>query len=266
MKDVSERALDEWLDFATELADTAHAMLSTAGRVRPDAEVKPDRSFVTAFDLEIERRLREVITARYPTHGILGEEGDPASNDAELVWILDPIDGTAPFVAGVPVYGTLIALMHEGRSILGIIDQAMTPDRWIGARGRPTRHTLGVCRTRPCAHLGNAILTSCNPDFFTAAERPALDALRETTAWRIFGSACMAYGLLASGRTDIAIDTAFKVHDFAPFAPIIEGAGGRITDWEGKPLTLKSGPTVLAAGRSERHSEALAIVQRALSK
>lgn len=264
--DIAERSLDEWLTFATKLADTAHAMLSAAGRVRPDAEVKPDRSFVTAFDLEIEHRLREMIAARYPTHGILGEEGEPAAIDAELVWVLDPIDGTAPFIAGVPVYGTLIALMLEGRSILGIIDQACTPDRWIGVRGRPTRHTQGVCRTRTCATMGQAILTSCNPDFFSPADRPALDALRKATAWRIFGSACMAYGLMASGRTDIAIDTGFKVHDFAPYVPIIEGAGGRITDWDGKPLTLTSGPTVLAAGQPDRHTEALAIVQSALSR
>lgn len=262
----SERALDEWLAFAGELADTAHAMLAPAGRVRPDAEVKPDHSFVTAFDLEIEQRLREKIAKRYPSHGILGEEGEPSAIDAELVWVLDPIDGTAPFIAGVPVYGTLISLTHNGAPILGIIDQASTPDRWIGARGRPTLHTNGPCRTRPCASLASAILTSSNPDFFPAADVRALDAMRKATAWRIFGSACMAYGLMASGRTDVAIDTGFKVHDFAPFVPIIEGAGGRITDWEGRPLTLTSGPTVLAAGQPERHAEALAIVHRALSK
>lgn len=257
-----EAAVSDWLAFALELADTAHAMLAAAGRVRPDIEVKPDRSFVTAFDLEIEQRLREKIEARYPSHGILGEEGEPTAIDAELVWVLDPIDGTAPFIAGVPVYGTLISLTLDGAPIIGIIDQASTPDRWVGARGRPTRHTQGVCRTRRCACLAQAILTSSNPDFFPHADVPVLAALRAATAWRIYGSACMAYGLLASGRTDVAVDTGFKVHDFAPFVPIIEGAGGRITDWDGKPLTLTSGPTVLAAGEPARHADALAIVQR----
>lgn len=262
----SDRALDEWLAFALELADTAHAMLAPAGRLRPDAVVKPDRSFVTALDGEIERCLRSTIEKRYPSHGILGEETGPSRIDAELVWVLDPVDGTAPFIAGIPVYGTLIALALEGRPVLGIIDQAATPDRWIGVEGRPTRHTSGPCRARPCASLGQAILTASNPDFFAAAERPALDALREATAWRIYGGCCMSYGLLASGRTDIAIDTGFKVYDFAPFVPIVAGAGGAITDWTGAPLTLTSGPRVLAAGDPDRHREALALVAAALSR
>ena len=262
---ISDRALDEWLAFAIELADTAHGMLAAADGVRPDAVVKPDRSFVTAFDGEIEQRLRAMIEARYASHGILGEEGDASGIDAELVWVLDPIDGTAPFIAGVPVYGTLISLTRDGRPILGIIDQAATADRWIGVRGRPTRHTSGPCRTRPCDRLGSAILTTSNPDFFADDERPALEALRRATAWRIYGGCCMSYGLLASGRTDVAIDTGLKVYDYAPFVPIIEGAGGVITDWEGLPLTLHSGPRILAAGTADRHREALALVQSAMA-
>lgn len=261
----SEQALDEWLAFAVELADEANSILVPAGRVRPDAVTKPDRSFVTSLDLAIEQRLRERIAKRFPNHGILGEEGEPTAIDAELVWVLDPIDGTAPFIVGMPVYGTLISLALNGTPILGIISQGATQDRWIGARGRPTRHSSGPCRTRECGSLGQAILTCSNPDFFPIDDLPALDALRGVTAWRIYGGACMAYGLLASGRTDIALDTGFKAHDFAPYVPIIEGAGGKITDWHGKPLTLASGPTILAAGQAERHAEALAIVQQALA-
>ena len=263
--EISDRALDEFVGFALELADAAHAMLAPAGRVRPDTTVKPDRSFVTSFDLEIERRLRALIGARFPAHGVIGEEHDATDAQAELVWVLDPIDGTAPFIAGAPVYGTLIALALGGRPIVGVIAQAATADRWVGARGRPTRHTDGICRTRACPSLGQAILTSSNPDFFAADETPALDALRARTAWRIYGTACMAYGLLASGRTDVALDTGFKVHDFAPYVPIVEGAGGIITDWEGRPLTLDSGPRILATGDPERHAEALAAVRTAMA-
>ena len=261
----SDRALDEWLAFAVELADAAHAMLAPAGRIRPDAVVKPDRSFVTSLDGEIEVRLRGMIEARFPSHGILGEEGDPSRIDAECVWILDPIDGTAPFIAGVPVYGTLISLAVSGTPVLGIIDQAATADRWIGAQGRQTRHTAGPCKTRACPDLRQAIMTTSNPDFFAPAERPALDALRGVTAWRIYGGCCMSYGLLASGRTDVAIDTGLKIYDYAPFVPIIEGAGGVITDWEGHPLTLTSGPRILAAGDPARHREALALVQSVMT-
>jgi inositol-phosphate phosphatase / L-galactose 1-phosphate phosphatase / histidinol-phosphatase len=261
----SDRVLDGWLAFAGTLADTAHAMLAPAGGVRPEAVVKPDRSFVTSLDGEIEQRLRAMIEKRFPEHGILGEEGDPKNLDAELLWVLDPIDGTAPFIAGVPVYGTLISLMLEGRPILGIIDMAATADRWTGASGRQTLHTGGPVRTRACASLQQAILTSSNPDFFADSERLALDALRRDTAWRIYGGCCMSYGLLASGRTDVACDTGFKVYDYAPFVPIIEGAGGVITDWEGQPLGLTSGPRVLAAGEPARHRDALALVQKAMA-
>lgn len=268
MRPLGTHVGDDIIAFALELADAAHAMLAPAGRLRPDADLKPDRSFVTAFDLEIEHRLREMILARYPAHGILGEEVGAERPDAEFIWVLDPIDGTAPFIAGSPVYGTLIALAHAGHPVLGVIDQAATEDRWIGARGRPTVHMRGAslssCRTRACASLADAILTTSNPDFFPERELPALNALRKATAWRIYGACCMAYGLLASGRTDVAIDTGFKVHDFAPFVPIIEGAGGRITDWEGRPLTLDSGPRVLAAGTAARHDEARALIARVL--
>ena len=263
---IPDTRLDQLVEFAIELANEAHGMLAPAGQVRPDAVLKPDRSFVTELDALIEARLREKIERRYPQHGILGEEGDPTRIDAEYVWIVDPIDGTAPFITGVPVYGTLISLAVGGRPVLGIIDQALTPDRWIGVTGRATQHTLGPCRTRPCADLKQAILTTSNPDFFAAAERPALEALREATAWRIYGGCCLAYGLLASGRTDVAIDTGLKIYDYAPFVPIIEGAGGVITDWEGRPLVLTSGPRVLASGTAACHAEAIALVQSALTR
>jgi fructose-1,6-bisphosphatase/inositol monophosphatase family enzyme len=142
---VPDHELDDFVAFATELADAAHAMLAPAGRWHPEMTVKADRSFVTAFDIEIERRLRAMIADRYPSHGILGEEGQAKDANAEFVWVLDPIDGTAPYIAGAPVYGTLIALAHARIPVIGVIDQAATDDRWIGARGRPTRHSHGTC-------------------------------------------------------------------------------------------------------------------------
>ena len=128
-----------FLPFALELADTAHAILSKAGGVRPTAEVKPDRSFVTSLDGEIERVLRDMITAKYPEHGILGEELGSVNLDNDLVWVLDPIDGTAPFIAGIPVYGTLISLCYKSKPVIGIIDMASTNDRWVGVKGHATQ-------------------------------------------------------------------------------------------------------------------------------
>lgn len=258
--------LDAWLRFAHELADAAHALLAPAAELRPEVQVKADRSFVTALDAQIEARLREMIGARFPTHGIVGEEAGTTAADADVVWVLDPIDGTAPFVAGVPVFGTLIALAVEQVPVLGVMHLPVTNQRWVGAAGRATTLNGAPVRTRACASLERAILSASNPDFFSPAERPALDALRERTAWRIYGGCCMSYGLLASGRTDLAIDAGFKIYDYAPFAPMLAGAGGVISDWAGRPVTLTSGAQVLAAGDLARHREALALIEQALSR
>lgn len=256
--------LDEWLAFANLLADAARAILGPAARQRPDVEVKADRSFVTALDARIEAELRERIESRYPSHGIVGEEEAPKRADTELVWVLDPIDGTAPFIAGVPVFGTLIALARNGVPLIGVMDLPVTAQRWVGVAGRATTLDGAPIRTRRCPALSEAILSTSNPDFYRPHERPALDALRERTAWRIYGGCCMSYGLLAQGRTDLAIDTGLKVWDYAPFRPIIEGAGGAITDWQGRPLTLQSGPQIVAAGDPQLHAQALALIDAAV--
>ncbi len=250
----------EHVAFAIELADRARAVMGARLAAPPDIEIKPDSSYVTDTDKAIERDLRAMIARVYPGHGILGEEYGPENAEAEHVWSLDPIDGTAAFVAGLPVFGTLIALLHGGRPVVGIIDHLVTDDRWIGARGRPTTRNGAVIRTRRCALLARAMLSASNPDFFAPEERPRFERLRAATQWRIYGGSCYSYGLLASGRTDVAIDTGLSIHDYAPYAPILEGAGGIITDWEGRPITIDTGPQILAAGDPERHAEALALI------
>jgi len=257
---------DELTRFAETLADTARQMFAPNIGLAPNVEVKTDRTLVTALDQAIEIRLRELIEARWPAHGIYGEEHGPIRLDAQYVWVLDPIDGTAAFIAGVPVFGTLIALMHRGTPVLGIIDLPVTQDRWVGAAGRPTLFRGQPCRTRTCPALADAMLSTSNPDLYQPEESPVLDALRARTRWRIYGTACTAYGLLASGRTDMAIDVGLKLWDYAPCVPIIEGAGGVITDWDGQPLRLENwGARVLAAGDPARHREALALGRRHLA-
>ncbi|MBL8325887.1 MAG: inositol monophosphatase [Rubrivivax sp.] len=260
-----DRQLDEWLGFAHGLADAAHALLAPAAALRPEVQVKADRSFVTALDAQIEQRLRELIGQRYPHHGILGEEAGAAALDAEAVWILDPIDGTAPFVAGVPVFGTLIALAWRGVPVIGLMHLPVTGQRYVGVAGRASTLNGTPLRTRACPSLGAAILTTSNPDFLSDGERPAFEALRQRTAWRIYGGCCLSYGLLAAGRTDVAIDAGFKIYDYAPFRPLIEGAGGTVTDWQGRPVMLASGSQVLAAGDAARHREALHLIEASLA-
>lgn len=269
--------LDAHLAFAQQLAQEARGMyapyigrLANATRSAtrsglPQAEIKPDSSLVTALDHAIEAHLRLRIEDAYPRHGIYGEEGGTVRLDAEHVWVLDPIDGTAPFLAGVPVFGTLIALLHRGTPVLGVMDFPATEDRWVGAAGRPTQHQGKACRTRACGRLDDAMLSTSNPDFYAPHELPAFQALRDRTRWRIYGGCCLAYGLLAAGRTDIAIDARLALYDYAPFIPVIQGAGGVITDWNGRALGLDNPASrILAAGDPNRHREALGLVRHAM--
>lgn len=168
--------------------------------------------------------LRERIADRHPAHGVLGEEEGPANPGAALTWAPDPVDGTAAFVAGVPVHGALIAVVRDGAPVLGIVDMHRTGGRWLGVRDRPTLHGGRPCRTRICAALDAASLSVSIPDFFGPEARPALDRLRKATAWRVWGASCLACGLLASARTDLALDDGFGVQDFAGFVPVTEGA------------------------------------------
>jgi histidinol phosphatase-like enzyme (inositol monophosphatase family) len=257
-----ERYQDAHLAFAIELGDRSRQVMSRALAERPKFEIKPDSSYVTETDKGIERELRAMIAVAFPAHGILGEEFGALNAGAEYVWVLDPIDGTAAFVAGLPVFGTLIALLHDGVPVVGIIDHLVTNDRWIGAAGRPTTRNGRPVRTRSCPNLSQAMLSASNPDFFSAEERPLFERLRSRTQWRIYGGSCFSYGLLASGRTDIAIDSGLSIHDYAPYVPILAGAGGVITDWAGEPITIRSGRQILAAGDPERHAEALSLLRR----
>ena len=158
------------------------------------------------------------------------------------------------------MFGTLIALLRDGVPVVGIIDHLVTNDRWLGLAGQPTTRNGAVVRTRKCPSLARAMMSASNPDFFDAAEKPKFERLRSQTQWRIYGGSCFSYGLLASGRTDIAVDSGLSIHDYAPFVPVIEGAGGVITDWSGAPVTVHTKKQILAAGDPERLGEALKIL------
>lgn len=253
--------LATYATFAVDIADVARAMLAEASTSKRGVEVKPDRSFVTDLDRAIEQKLRGLIAARYPEHGIIGEEEGREREGAAWQWILDPIDGTAPFIAGVPVFGTLVALARDGVPVLGIMDLAASGNRWIGLEGEPTTLNGQDVRVRSVSGLDAAIMACMNPDFFTPEERKPLDALTRNTAWRIYGTSSLGYGLLASGRLDLAFDTRLQVYDYACYRPIIEGAGGIVTDWQGKPLTIESGRQVLAAGSRDLHAAAVSMVR-----
>lgn len=254
--------LQTFIDFANSMASEAAAMIASCAQTPLGTTVKTDKTYVTDLDLAIETRLRERIHSAYPDHGVVGEEFGAEHADAQWVWTLDPIDGTMALVTGVPVYSTLISLSHNGVPVVGVMHFPAIATRWVGARGMSTTCNGAVCRTRAGEYLQDAVQSASSPDFFTtASEKQVLGALTARTAWRIYGAAALSYGRLAMGRTDLAIDAGLKVYDYAPFVPIIEGAGGMITDWSGRPITLQSGSRVLAAGDARRHAAALAVIQ-----
>jgi inositol-phosphate phosphatase/L-galactose 1-phosphate phosphatase/histidinol-phosphatase len=221
---------------------------------------KPDNSPVTIADCAAEEAMRQLIAARFPDHGIIGEEFGRSAEDAEFVWVLDPIDGTKSFISGVPLFGTLIALARRGRPILGIIDQPVSGERWVGARERPSTLQGREIRCRPCPALKSATLFATTPDMFAGADRDSFSRLARAVKLVRFGADCYAYGLLAAGFIDIVAEASLKPYDFCAMAPIVEGAGGVATDWRGEPLGLGSDGRVLIAGDHAAHRAALALL------
>ena len=246
--------------FVSELADASRKILGRARALIPKVEVKSDASPVTETDLLIERTLRDMIADRYPDHGILGEEHGSSNEAAEYVWVIDPIDGTLAFVAGVPVYGTLIGLAHNGRPLFGVIDHPATQDRWLGGPERGSTWNGKPIQIRSCADIGQAFLTTSNPDLLAPDELTAFLRLREKVQLTLYGASCYAYGLVASGRTDIGIDGGFDIFDMCAPAAVIQGAGGVVTDWNGAPIDLNWKGRVVAAGDRDIHRKALAIL------
>ena len=250
----------ELTNFAEKLADESRSMLIKAAREKPQIDIKADASFVTETDRAIEARLRELIEQTYPGHGILGEEHGSRDLDAEFVWVLDPIDGTAPYIAGIPVYGTLIGVARGGAPWIGVIDHPATADRWVGVAGEFARHNGAPISTSSCTNLDVAFLTNSNPDFFNEGEFQLFSRLKEAVRYTQYGGSCYAYGVLASGKTDIAIDGGLDTFDiFAP-AAVIAGAGGITTDWAGNELNLDWRGKVLSAGDQRLHDQVLSLL------
>ncbi|MCH7888984.1 MAG: inositol monophosphatase family protein [Proteobacteria bacterium] len=250
----------EFVVFANRLADAARACIEEFADGAPEPIAKGDGSPVTAVDRAVEDRLRELILEAYPDHGIVGEERGATSADRELVWVIDPIDGTLPFLAGFPVYGTLLALVRGGAPVLGVIDMPETDERWVGCQGLPSTRNGKPVKTRACDDLSVALMSTSNPDFYGEADRPALERMKAATRWTVYGGSCMAYAKIASGRIDVGIDVSFDPTDYLALVPVIAGAGGVVTNWDGNALTLRSRDRLIAAGDPRMHSKSLAVL------
>ena len=246
---------------AEQLADAAREVIGGYFRQPMTVDDKRDATPVTAADREAEALMRARIDDAFPGHGIIGEEFGAERADAEYLWVLDPIDGTKSFIAGNPLFGTLIALLHRGTPILGVIDMAILDERWLGVTGQPTTLNGAPVKKGPApgaeTGLASTILHTTSPDLFAGDDARAFAFLRGRVKDTHYGGDCYSYALLASGFVDLVVEAGLKPYDYCALVPVIEGAGGIITDWHGERLGLDSDGRVAAAGDSAVHAAAL---------
>jgi myo-inositol-1(or 4)-monophosphatase len=243
--------LDGCVAAAELAADAAGAVIRPYFRGGLAADLKGDSSPVTEADRGAEQAMRAVLARHFPDHGILGEEYGLERAASRLRWVLDPIDGTRAFITGRPVFGTLVALLDGDTPVVGVIDQPVTGERWIGARGRPTRFRGrfgGAVGCRPCATLAQAELSCTSPQMFRAGDLPRWQRLSDAAGRTSFGGDCYAYGLLALGQIDVIVEADLKIWDWAALQPVIEGAGGSLTDWHGHRMRPDGDGRALAVG------------------
>ena len=248
---------------ACRLAEAARAAIRPHFRAQVQSERKADASPVTVADRAAEEAMRRILTAEVPQDGVIGEEFGATEGRSGRSWVLDPIDGTTGFLAGRPLFGTLIALVVDGWPVMGLIDQPILGERWIGAAGRPTTLNGVAARTRACRALADAAIATTGPHYFDDHQATHFMALAAKTDHKrmVMGGDCYNYAMLASGHLDVVCEAGLKLYDWAALVPVVEGAGGTMADWNGDPLHAGSDGHVLALGdpaRLEDVVEALA--------
>jgi inositol-phosphate phosphatase / L-galactose 1-phosphate phosphatase / histidinol-phosphatase len=249
------RITDADITLANTLADAARGAIMPYWRGAHGLEAKEDKSPVTLADRAAELAMRRLIEAEAPRDAIHGEEFAPREGSTGRTWVLDPIDGTRAFICGRPIFGTLIALVIDGWPALGVIDQPIIGERWVGAIGRGTTFNGRLAHTRACRSLSDALLATSSPAYFDESQRVAYGRVEARAMSTVLGGDCYNYGTVASGWLDLVLEANLKLHDFAALVPVVEGAGGRMCDWAGDPLTADSKGEVIAAGDPARVEE-----------
>lgn len=253
-------------NFVQELATVSGQAILPFFRTALGVEDKSHgRAFdpVTAADRAAEQAMRALIQKAFPDHGVRGEEFADVNLEAEYVWVLDPIDGTKSFIAGLPAWGTLIGLARNGSAAYGMMHQPFIGERFYGDgavaryRGPAGERRLSV---RPCGGLGEALMLTTSPRLMNVEDRARYSVVEEEVQLARYGGDCYAYCMVAAGHVDLVIETSLKDHDILPLIPIIEGAGGIVTTWEGGPA--HEGGRVVAAGDARVHAQALELLAR----
>jgi len=250
---------------AHRLADAARAEILPLFRTAVATEAKADASPVTLADRNAEEAMRRLLTAERAQDGVHGEEFGITEGRTGRQWVLDPIDGTTAFLAGRATFGTLIALLVDGFPVLGLIDQPVLGERWLGVAGQGTTLNGQPASTRACRELAQATIATTGPHYFSQAEGELFMALAAQTDHKrmVMGGDCYNYACLASGHIDLVCEAGLKLHDFAALVPVVEGAGGLMCDWNGEPLHAGSDGHVLALGDPARLEDVLVALEGA---
>ncbi len=273
MSDLSKSTLDELVEFSGQLAEASGRAILPYFRTNTAIENKLESDFdpVTEGDRAGERAIRALIERQYAHHGIIGEEFGSQNEGADFCWIIDPIDGTRGFISGAPLWGTLIGCLFEGKPFLGVLDQPYLQERLIGVTSKEHRRASvsartghRTLRTRSCRTLAEATLTTTSPVLFDEGpEKAAYDGVEDACKLVRYSMDCYGYGLLAMGCLDIVVESGLAPYDILALIPIIEAAGGQVTDWRGNPPL--DGGQILATGDARLHQKALDILSPAAS-
>ena len=248
--------IEDFASFANYLADESAKIIKQYFRKKIIIEDKEDQSPVTVADKKTELKIRELIEKKFPDHGILGEEFKEKDTDSEYLWVIDPIDGTRSFIAGHKDFGTLIALLHNNKPIIGIINCPIHEERWVGIEGRQTKMNNKEVKTSKKEILEQSYLCSTGLYLFeNDILKKGFDKIVKKTRYHRFGGDCYNYGMVASGFVDIVIEDTLKIHDYMALIPIIEGAGGKITDKYGKSIDLESDGSVVFSANEKLHKK-----------
>ena len=251
---------DELISFANHLADESAKIIKQYFRKSFKVENKEDESPVTVADKKTELKIRELIENKYPNHGILGEEFEKKDTKSEYLWVIDPIDGTRSFVAGHKDFGTLIALLHNNKPIIGIINCPMHEERWVGIENKKTTLNGSEVFTSNINALDQSYVCTSGLYFNNDHFRKGFNKIIEQSNYHRFGGDCYMYGMLASGLIEVVIEDTLKVHDYMALIPVIEGSGGKISDKYGNPIDLNSEGSVVVSANEKLHKQLIGII------
>ena len=250
------------IKLANKCADASGKIIKKYFRKKIKINLKKDNTPFTKADIEAEKIIRELILKQEPNCGFVGEETGTINMNREYCWVVDPLDGTKSFITGKPTFGTLIGLLKNNKPVLGILNQPILNERWVGIAGVETKYNNKKVRVRKCKSIKGAKMYATSPMMFQERNKKIYKNVRAKIGECLFGADCYSHGLMSLGFVDVILEANLKPWDYIASASIISGAGGKITDWNDNDLNLQSDGRILATGDSNIHKQIIKIIQK----